>query len=202
MHVGINDAWCRGKAKYHKMEGNMDIAKTVEERDVNHWNLLLASFLGECASFNFFNQAILNMLLKRSLTRFIIPYLEHQGDDKKMREKIAASDTAMEKIRAVVDTFNDMFGLNGSIEVTQQEGNCVAISADSGRCRLCPVGVGNAQLKEGQTLCPFPQFMQEVINHYVAGQELEIVKTVSGGRVTIVEKTQGLCTMRYQPASA
>jgi hypothetical protein len=179
----------------------MDIAKTIEQRDLNHWNLFISSLLGGFASYNFFNQAILNMLLKRSLTEFIIPYLEHQGDDKKMRQKIAASDTAMEKIRVVVDTFNAMFDMNGSMEVTQQEDGCVAISADSGSCRLCPVGVGNAQLKEGQTLCPFPEFMQVVIKHYVAGQDLEMVKTVSGGRVTIVEKTQGLCTMRYQPAS-
>ncbi|HBH29241.1 MAG: hypothetical protein N839_0007965 [Desulfofustis sp. PB-SRB1] len=92
--------------------------------------------------------------------------------------------------------------MNRNIQITHDGDAGLIIKADSTQCRLCPVGVGKAQLKEGQTLCPFPEFMQVMINHYIPDQHLEMVKTKSGGRMNIVEKTTGTCTMRYLPAAS
>jgi hypothetical protein len=175
-----------------------DVDSAVQNRNLNQWNLLVAALFGSFAGYSFFNQSILNLVLKRVMSEYIMPYLAARGLDSELREKLGNEPDLESNVREVVEFFNELYSMNAQIEVSTLDNGSIQVEATASRCGLCPVGVGRAQLKEGDTLCPFPQLFLTAINSYaVEDKKVSLHKTLRGAKTTIVKKEEGLCKIVY-----
>lgn len=178
-----------------------DVHSAVQNRNLNQWNLLVAALFGSFAGYSFFNQSILNLVLKRVMSEYIMPYLAARGIDKELREKLKNEPDLETCVVEIVKFFNELYSMNAQIKVSTLENGAIQVQATTSRCGLCPVGVGRAQLKEGDTLCPFPQFFLTAINSYVGdAQNVSLRKTRQGAKTSILRKEEGLCRIVYDRA--
>jgi hypothetical protein len=74
------------------------------------------------------------------------------------------------------------------------EEECVVLKITSSTCKLCPKGVGAAEL-EG-TLCPVPGMVEEIINTFMLPEKVKLVLIERN----VLAKIGTECVMKFKAA--
>lgn len=170
----------------------------IRERDLSQWHLMIASLLGSLASQQgMFNQAFLNRLLTHSMDTFLIPYFESQPDYERAIEAARTAGNLRDKMKVVIDFIDGVFSLAGDLSVETVGSRDPVIRVMSSSCRFCPIGVGKAQMKPGDTFCPFPVMLEKTANAILAEGSVSLVKKRDGMKTRVIEKREGNCLIAF-----
>ena len=166
-----------------------DIKATVINRDLNPYHLILASFIAGMAELGLVNQGSLNIVSKRAAD-YLYEYLDAKEI---LPEKDAVpGDTTTEVVNNLILYINKILSLMGEYDLQEVEGDRAVLLVAGDKCRICPKGVGGAEVKG--TLCPIPSFLEGLVNK-IAGEEL--ITLVTSG----IEKEGQTCKAFYQVKS-
>jgi hypothetical protein len=163
-----------------------DIKQVVLERDLNPFHSFFASFFAGLGELGLLNQGSINIVAKRAAD-YLYSYLEAKEILPNM--KSVPGDTPAELIKNLILYINKILRLVGDYDLQQVDENQVALLIAGNTCRICPKGVGGADVKG--TLCPIPSLLESLINK-IAQQE--IVELITPG----IEKDGGTCKANYR----
>jgi hypothetical protein len=177
-----------------------EIRNTIEQRDLNQWHLLVASLLGSLAQYSgMFNQALLNQMLTRSMRQFVVPFFEGLPVAATARQRAAGAPNREEKLRIVLEFLEHQFPLAQDIPVGPgSEPAKTKMTVTSSGCRLCPIGVGKAQLNPTKTFCPFPTMVLETAKFLLSDDTITLCMVRERARVHVVTKSEGKCSIEFE----
>ena len=161
----------------------------IQERGLELSHVLTASFLSGFGEVGALNQAVVNNMMRKLAAR-VAAWFQVHGQD----PGVASQDGPAQRVAKVFSLLNEHLHLVGDFRV-EPEGDDVVVSIGSGTCRICPIGVGEAEIQG--TACPFPALLQNLVNHYSPdGAEVRIKLA---GRSMLV-KEDGRCWFRFESA--
>jgi hypothetical protein len=163
-----------------------DIKKTILERDLNPYHSFLSAFFAGMAELGLVNQGSMNIVSRRA-AEYLYSYLEAKEILPDMGR--VPGDTKVEVVKNLVLYVNRLLSLMGGYDLKLNEQGLAVLIIEADKCRICPKGVGGAEVKG--TICPIPSFLEGLINH-IAGEKL--VQLESTG----IEKVDNLCRAYYQ----
>lgn len=164
----------------------MGFEDVVIERDLDKWNVLIASILAGFSKWGVLSQGIVNKnmeLVADKLSRFFkiknnIPEVDSTKD---FKENLIS-------IIRFLDKELEMAGKSG-LDV---DGEVVTFQVVSKTCNFCPIGVGEAEL-EG-TACPYPALIKEFANKFLPeGQKVKLVVQERN----YLKKESGYCFIKF-----
>lgn len=163
-----------------------DVKATILERDLNPYHSFISSFFAGFAELGVVNQGSINIVAKRA-AEYLYTYLEA----KEILPDMSAvpGDTIAEIVKNLILYINKILNLMGGYDLQEAGDDQVVLLIAGDKCRICPKGVGGAEVKG--TLCPIPSFIESLINK-IAGKE--ILDLVTNG----IEKEGTTCKAYYQ----
>ncbi len=159
----------------------------ISARELELPHVLVASLLSGFSEVGALNQAVVNNMM-RKLAERIRAWLE-------LHEKnpgLTPEDGVAGRVGKVFALLNEELRLVGDYRV-EADGERAVLSIESGRCRICPVGVGEAEIRG--TACPFPALVRNLVNLYAP--DARRVQTAVQNRGMLV-KQGGRCWIRYE----
>ena len=163
-----------------------DIKATVINRDLNPYHSFLASFFAGLAELGMVNQGSIIIVSKRA-AEYLYAYLEAKEILPDMNA--VPGDTTAEVVKNLVLYVNKILSLMGGYDLQDVGDGQVALMVAGDKCRICPKGVGGAEVKG--TYCPIPSFIESLVNK-LAGKET--IKLVTNG----IEKEGTTCKALYE----
>jgi hypothetical protein len=163
-----------------------DIKQIILERDLNPYHSFFASFFGGLGELGMLNQGSINIVAKRA-AEYLYAYLDAKDILPDMNA--IPGDTSVEVIKNLVLYVNKIMSLVGEYDLQQVDEEQVVLLITENTCRICPKGVGGAEVKG--TLCPIPSLLENLLNK-IAQQE--IVELISNG----IEKDGETCKAFYK----
>ena len=163
-----------------------DIKQIVLERDLNPYQTFFAAFFAGLGELGMLNQGSINIVTKRA-AEYLYTYL----DAKEILPDMNAvpGDTSAEVIKNLVLYVNKIMNLVGEYDLQQVDDKRVVLLITGNTCRICPKGVGGAEVKG--TLCPIPSLLENLLNKIA---QREIVELITNG----IEKDGGTCKAYYK----
>ena len=162
-----------------------DIKATVINRDLNPYHSFLASFFAGLAELGLVNQGSINIVSKRA-AEYLYSYLEAKEILPDMNA--VPGDTTAEVVKNLILYVNKILNLMGGYDLQEADDGQVVLMVAGDQCRICPKGVGGAEVKG--TFCPIPSFLESLVNK-IAGKEL--IHLVTNG----IEKEGTTCKAFY-----
>ena len=163
-----------------------DIKTTIINRDLNPYHSFLASFFAGLAELGMINQGSINIVSRRA-AEYLYSYLDAKDILPDM--KAVPGDSTAEVVKNLILYINKIISLMGEYDLQEVEGGQVVLLVAADKCRICPKGVGGAEVKG--TLCPIPSFIESLVNK-IAGTEL--IDLVTPG----IEKEGTTCKAYFQ----
>jgi hypothetical protein len=163
-----------------------DMKQVVLERDLNPYHSFFASFFGGLGELGLVNQGSINIVSKRA-AEYLYSFLDAKDILPDM--DTVPGDTTVDIVKNLILYVNKILSLVGEYDLRQVDGDQVVLLISGNTCRICPKGVGGAELKG--TLCPVPTLLEGLINRIA--QE-EMVKLITAG----IEKEGSTCKAYYQ----
>lgn len=165
----------------------MGFEEVVIERDLNKWNVLVASLVAGFDKLGVLSQAVVNkdmQVVADKLARFFrvrgnVPQVDPNAPFQKN----------LKSIIEFLDRELEMAG-EASVEITDSE---VAFKVVGNTCHFCPKGVGEAELPG--TACPYPALIMEFANRFLP--EDQQVEVVIQGR-NYLKKEGGVCSIIFR----
>ncbi len=159
--------------------------KVIEERDVPLQSLTLAAMLASLHKLGILNQGTVAELASYFSPRVIAYMIYHKIVDPKKDVK-----------ENLMNVFKQYGYKEGEISIEAKDGE-IDIHIVTAKCKLCPKGVGGAEL-EGPA-CPIPYFVAVALTA-IEGKKWkpEPVKNGSIARLAVVVKSGGICRMRIK----
>jgi hypothetical protein len=147
-----------------------DIKKVVLERDLNPYHSFFSSFFGGLAELGMINQGSINIVAKRAAD-YLYSYLEA----KEILPDLGAvpGNTPTEVTKNLILYVNKILSLVGEYDFKDVEDGQAALMITGNTCRICPKGVGGAEVKG--TLCPIPSLVENLVNKIAQKDMLELV---------------------------
>jgi len=163
-----------------------DIKATIINRDLNPYHSFLSSFFAGLAELGMINQGSINIVSRRA-AEYLYSYL----DVKEILPDMNAvpGDSTADVVRNLILYINKILSLMGDYELQEVEEGQVVLLVAADKCRICPKGVGGAEIKG--TLCPIPSFLESLVNK-IAGTEL--IDLITAG----IEKEGTTCKAYFQ----
>ena len=163
-----------------------DMKATVINRELNPYHSFLSSFFAGLAELGMVNQGSINIVAKRAAD-----YLYSYLDAKEILPDMGAvpGDTTAEVVKNLILYINKILTLMGGYDLQEAEDGQVVLLVAGDKCRICPKGVGGAEVKG--TLCPIPSFLENLVN-LIAGKEL--IDLVTNG----IEKEGTTCKAYFK----
>ncbi len=164
----------------------MGFEEVVIERDLNKWNVLIASILAGFSKWGVLSQGIVNKnmeLVADKLSRCFktkgkVPEVDPNKD---FKENLIS-------IIRFLDKELELAGKSG-LEI---DGEVITFQVVSKTCNFCPIGVGEAEL-EG-TACPYPALIKEFANKFLPeGQKVKLVVQERN----YLKKESGHCFIKF-----
>lgn len=149
-----------------------DIKQVVLERDLNPYHSFFSSFFAGLAELGMINQGSINIVTKRA-AEYLYSYL----DAKEILPNMSAvpGETPTQVAKNLILYVNKILSLVGEYDFKDAEDDMAVLLITGNTCRICPKGVGGAEVKG--TLCPVPSLVESLVNR-IAGQEmLDLVTT-------------------------
>lgn len=143
-----------------------DIKQVVLERDLNPYHSFFSSFFAGLAELGMINQGSINIVSKRAAD-YLYSYLEA----KEILPDMSAvpGNTPTEVAKNLILYINKILSLVGEYEFKDAEDGQAILLITGNTCRICPKGVGGAEVKG--TLCPLPSLVESMVNK-IAKQDL------------------------------
>ncbi|MFN2282588.1 MAG: hypothetical protein ACK2TZ_12055 [Anaerolineales bacterium] len=162
-----------------------DIKQVVLERDLNRFHSFFSSFFAGLAELGMINQGSINIVAKRA-AEYLYSYLEA----KEILPDMAAvpGETSTEVAKNLFLYINKILSLVGEYDMIETEEGQALLLLSGNTCRICPKGVGGAEVKG--TLCPIPSLVESLVNR-IAQQDM--LKLVTSG----IEKEGTTCKAYY-----
>jgi hypothetical protein len=166
-----------------------DIKATVINRDLNPYHSFLSAFFAGLAELGMINQGSINIVSRRA-AEYLYAYLDAKDILPDMNA--VPGDSTAEVVRNLILYINKILNLMGGYELQEVEEGQVVLLVAADKCRICPKGVGGAEIKG--TLCPIPSFLESLVNK-IAGTEL--IDLITAG----IEKEGTTCKAYFQVKS-
>ena len=163
-----------------------DVKATILERDLNPYHLFISSLFAGFAELGLVNQGSINIVAKRA-AEYLYTYLEAKEILPDM--SVVPGDTNTEIVKNLILYINKILNMMGGYDLQEVGDDQVVLIIAEDKCRICPKGVGGAEVKG--TLCPIPNFFESLINR-IAGKE--ILDLVTDG----IEEEETTCKAYYQ----
>jgi hypothetical protein len=163
-----------------------DIKTTIINRDLNPYHSFLASFFAGLAELGMINQGSINIVSRRA-AEYLYSYLDAKDILPDM--KAVPGDSTAEVVKNLILYINKIISLMGGYDLQELDEGQVVLLVAADKCRICPKGVGGAEVKG--TLCPVPSFIESLVNK-IAGTEL--IDLVTPG----IEKEGTTCKAYFQ----
>ncbi len=164
----------------------MAFEEVVIERNLNKWNVLIASILAGFSKWGVLSQGIVNKnmeLVADKLSRYFktkgnIPYVDTNRNFE-------------QNLKSIIEFLDKELELAGQKALEFDE-DILTFRVVSKTCNFCPIGVGEAEL-EG-TACPYPSLIKEFANKFLP--EDQKVKLVVQER-NYLKKQRGNCFIKF-----
>ena len=166
-----------------------DIKTTIINRDLNPYHSFLSSFFAGLAELGMINQGSINIVSKRA-AEYLYSYLDAKDILPDMNTVPGDSTAAV--VRNLILYINKILSLMGEYDLKEVDDGQVVLLVAADKCRICPKGVGGAEVKG--TLCPIPSFLESLVNK-IAGTEL--IDLMSAG----IEREGTTCKAYFQVKS-
>ena len=147
-----------------------DIKQVVLERDLNPYHSFFSSFFGGLAELGMINQGSINIVSKRAAD-YLYSYLDAKEILPDM--KAVPGETSTEVVKNLILYINKILSLVGEYEFKEVEDGRAVLLITGNTCRICPKGVGGAEVKG--TLCPIPTLVVNLVNKIAQQDLLELV---------------------------
>lgn len=149
-----------------------DIKEVVLARDLSPYHSFFSSFFGGLAELGMINQGSINIVSKRA-AEYLYSYLEAKEILPNMED--VPGETSIEVAKNLILYINKILSLVGEYEFKQAEDGQAVLLITGNTCRICPKGVGGAEVKG--TLCPIPTLVVNLVNKIAQKELLELVTT-------------------------
>ena len=136
-----------------------DFKSKVIDRDLNPYHSFLASFFAGLGEMGLLNQGSVNIVSRRA-AEYLYSYME--AKDLLPDENEIKSKSGEELVTYLIDYINGILSLIGKYQIEANGNENWSFLIDGSLCRICPKGVGGAEVKG--TLCPVPSFIENLIN--------------------------------------
>jgi hypothetical protein len=163
-----------------------DIKQIVLERDLGPYHSFFASFFAGLGELGLLNQGSINIVAKRAAD-YLYAYLDAKDILPEM-DKVPG-ETSTEIIKNLILYINKILSLVGEYDLQQVEGDQALLSITGNTCRICPKGVGGAEVKG--TLCPIPSLLESLLNSIA---QKDVVELITNG----IEKEGTTCKAYYK----
>ena len=149
-----------------------DIKQIVLERDLNPYHSFFSSFFAGLAELGMLNQGSINIVAKRAAD-----YLYSYLDAKDILPDMGAvpGSTTTEVVKNLFLYINKILSLVGEYDFQDTEDGQAVLLIAGNTCRICPKGVGGAEVKG--TLCPVPNLVEGLVNKIAQKDLLELITT-------------------------
>lgn len=149
-----------------------DIKQVVLERDLNPYHSFFSSFFAGLAELGMINQGSINIVAKRAAD-----YLYSYLDAKEILPDMSSvpGETNTEVVKNLILYINKILSLVGDYEFKDAEDDMAVLLITGNTCRICPKGVGGAEVKG--TLCPIPSLVESLVNKIAGKDLLDLVTT-------------------------
>jgi len=164
--------------------------ENVTKRELDTESIFFASFLAGLNLYGILNQAIVNKASDRAgahLARFA-----KLQDKEKQYLTVGEQWSVRERFEKSVEVLKNLLFISKKVEVINKEEK-TAVSIETGSCRFCPKGVGEAELNG--TLCPFPALMKSFSNEYWGTDDVDLYKERSK---PVLVKEGDRCVFEYR----
>ncbi len=148
----------------------VDLKKVVLERDLNPYHSFFASFFAGLGELGMLNQGSINIVAKRAAD-YLYAYLDAKEILPDMDTVPGESKT--EVIKNLILYINKILSLVGEYDLQDAGDDQVVLLIAGNTCRICPKGVGGAEVKG--TLCPIPSLLESLINMITQKDMLELI---------------------------
>lgn len=149
-----------------------DMKQVVLERDLNPYHSFFASFFAGLGELGMLNQGSINIVAKRAAD-YLYAYL----DAKEILPDMDAvpGESKAEVIKNLILYINKILTMVGEYDLKEAGEDQVVLLIEGQTCRICPKGVGGAEVKG--TLCPIPSLLEALINMIAQKDMLELITT-------------------------
>ena len=147
-----------------------DIKQVVLERDLNPYHSFFSSFFAGLAELGMLNQGSINIVAKRAAD-YLYSYLEAKDILPDMGA--VPGSTTTEVAKNLILYINKILSLVGEYDFQDFEDGQAVLLITGNTCRICPKGVGGADVKG--TLCPIPNLVESLVNKIAQKDLLELV---------------------------
>jgi hypothetical protein len=165
----------------------MDLRTEITRRDINQHNAFLFAIFAGMVDLGLVNQGVVNELAKKTAAYMMNYY------SAKDIEFAIGNDSLETNVTFLFDFFNGDLNFVKEYAI-ERSGGGVRLSVASQFCRICPKGLGGAELKG--TLCIIPHFFMHLMNHYLSRQNQLVLRK---GQPSIT-KEAGNCIISYELA--
>jgi|GEM_PF-3849586 len=163
----------------------MDLKTEIEKRDINQHNAFLFSIFSGMVDLGLVNQGVVNELAKKA-AEYMLNYYSAKNVGFALD-----NDTLEKNVSHLFDFFNGDLNFVKEYRITPSE-NGVTLAVATQLCRICPKGLGGAEIKG--TLCLIPHFFMHLMNHYLPpSTRISLAK----GQPPIT-KEAGNCVITYE----
>ena len=166
----------------------MGFEEVVIERDLNKWNVLIASILAGFSKWGVLSQGIVNKnmeLVADKLARFF----KTKGNIPKTNPTASFE----ENLTSIINFLDKELEMAGTTNI-EKENSELSFKVKSKTCNFCPIGVGEAEL-DG-TACPYPALIKEFANKFMPeGQKVKLV--VQERNFLKKDKETGTCIIKF-----
>lgn len=162
-----------------------DIKQVVLERDLNPFHSFFSSFFAGLAELGMINQGSINIVARRAAD-YLYSYLQAKEILPDMSS--VPGETSTEIAKNLFLYINKILKLVGEYDMQETEQGQAVLLLAGNTCRICPKGVGGAEVKG--TLCPIPSLIESLVNQIA---EKDIIKLTTSG----IEKEGTTCKAYY-----
>ena len=163
-----------------------DYESKIKERELDAFHVVTASLLSGFSEIGVLNQAVANQVMG-GLARRLAAWFKAYGID----PGIAGNDSLREKVEKVWATLNKTLQLAAEVAIAD-DGEATIFEVTGGKCRICPVGVGEAEIKG--TACPYPFLIKGLLDIY--SPDGKVVELLPQG-YSVLRKDSGHCFIKF-----
>lgn len=120
----------------------------IRGRELEACHVIVASLLSGFSEIGVLNQGVVN-----NITKKLASNLKAWFDATGRNPGIQQEDSSSVRIKKIFQIMNETLNFAGEVSI-QETPNDPAILITSSKCRICPIGVGEAEIPG--TACPFP----------------------------------------------
>lgn len=168
-----------------------DFSDEIERRKINQHNVFLFSLFAGMVEMSLVNQGIVNEVTK-VIADNLIKYYEALGEGPNIiTDSKDGNESTLDNIKSIFDFFNNELNLVKEYSIEQSDG-FLKLFVKSDLCKVCPKGLGGADLKG--SLCIIPHLSMHLINHYLpAGVKITLKRDEPA-----LLKEHGNCISNYE----